>query len=353
MVDFCLLIGELIKMKVVHVESGLGNQMLDYCEYLALRYTQPQEKCYIETLIFDIPECNEVNCQWCGYELDRIFGISVPNIRDFFSVEQWNHILQKLKESRFWERNWNWPVYICDAFRAEGLSLSNTRGDFEAKKIPSDFSVRVKQTAVYTHIRRIYKSLRKEKYLKSDADMLFYTGKEDALIGHRLTFESKGNHIEKIEREIRQSFQFPPFTYDKNIRLSKFLQSHDTVAIHARRGDMLTRNGRYYKTGYFRRAVGFIKKKIKQPVFVFFSDPGSIDFCKNNLNIFGLNKHDEILFVDWNSGLESYRDMQLMSLCKHNIITNSSFGWWGAFLNENPQKITISPEIEINTTNHF
>lgn len=59
------------------------------------------------------------------------------------------------------------------------------------------------------------------------------------------------------------------------------------------------------------------------------------------------------MFVDWNGGEDSYRDMQLMSYCKHNVITFSSFGWWGSWLNENPEKITISPSVWINTTNHF
>lgn len=340
-------------MKVFHVESGLGNQMLDYCEYLALRHVQPQEKCYLETLIFDIPECNDVYFQWYGYELERIFGITMPNIREFFSAEQWEHIHQHLKESRFWEKNWNWPVHICDALRAEGLPLFNPRGDFEAKKQPSAFSFRMKQTTMYANIRRLYKMTHKSKYLKSDTEMLFYAGKEDALIGHRLTFKNRGNRIEEIEKEIRQAFQFPQFTDDRNINFAQFLRDHETVAIHARRGDLLINNGRYYKTGYFRRAVKYIKKKVEQPVFVFFCDPGSIEYCRNNLYTFALNKKDEVLFVDWNTGLESYRDMQLMSLCKHNIITISTFGWWGAFLNENPKKITISPEIEINTTNHF
>ena len=56
--------------------------------------------------------------------------------------------------------------------------------------------------------------------------------------------------------------------------------------------------------------------------------------------------------MDWNKGEESYRDMQLISLCKHAIITNSSFGWWGAYLIGNKTKITVSPDITINTTHH-
>ena len=59
---------------------------------------------------------------------------------------------------------------------------------------------------------------------------------------------------------------------------------------------------------------------------------------------------DVVEFVDWHSSAESYRDMQIMALCKHNIITNSSFGWWGSYLNTNPDKITISPDCRILTT---
>ena len=340
-------------MKVVHIECGLGNQMLDYCDYLALRYAQPAEACYIETLSYEIPECNEVFSQWYGYELDRIFGIKEPNIRDLFTDKQWDGILSYIRKSQYWIKNWNWPVYFCEAFRSEGLELNNIRGDFEKVKVSPAWLIMLNRTNLYNHARRIYKSRNQEKFTKSNADILFYKGTEDAYTGHWLDFRKRNNNIELIDKEIRQAFIFPPITDEKNISFSNYIRSHESVAIHARRGDLLTVTDRHFKSGYFKRAVKYIKEKTRNPVFVFFCDPEGSEYCRNNLNVFSLSEKDKIYFVDWNTGRESYRDMQLMSLCKHNIITNSSFGWWGAYLNENPNKITISPEIEINTTHHF
>lgn len=59
-----------------------------------------------------------------------------------------------------------------------------------------------------------------------------------------------------------------------------------------------------------------------------------------------------IVFVNWNTKMNSFRDMQLMSYCKHAIITNSSFGWWGTYFITNPNKITISPWLNMDTTHY-
>ena len=176
---------------------------------------------------------------------------------------------------------------------------------------------------------------------------------EDVFTGQRLTFKLIGSGINIIDSEIREVFKFPEFVTKKNRDFASFLQSCNSVFIHARRGDMLSSNGWCYRYGYFRRATSMIRKHVQDPVFVFFTDSGSIDWCKQNANIFGLNySKDRVHFVDWNNGRDSYRDMQLMSYCKHGIITNSTFGWWGAFFISNPNKITVSPLNEINTTHH-
>lgn len=69
-----------------------------------------------------------------------------------------------------------------------------------------------------------------------------------------------------------------------------------------------------------------IKKKIDNPVFFIFSN--DIDWCKNNLKL------DHSTLVSCNQGKDSWRDMQLMSECRHHIMANSTFSWWGAWLSK-------------------
>lgn len=349
-------------MKVVHIESGLGNQMLSYCELLALKHVNPSEEFYIETLVYDISEAAEVINQWQGYELEKVFNIQTPNIRNRFNKEQWMAILEDIREGEFWERNWNWPVYFTKAFERQGLTLQNLRGDFEesAKKYQNSVTgyrrnnalyKRFQKTWLYSNIRRIVNN--RKPYKENDLSYLFYSGGGDALTGQKLSFMYINNHIEDIDRIIRETFIFPPLDDERNIKLMRELQGCESVAIHVRRGDLLELNGRYYKGGFFKRATNYIKHHVDTPIFYFFCDPGSSEWCRNNLKVFGLKSDDKLFFVDWNKGKESFRDMQLMRYCKHNIITISSFGWWGAYLNENPKKITISPEPKINTTHHM
>lgn len=349
-------------MKVVHIESGLGNQMLSYCEFLALKLMNPDEKIYIETIVYEIPECNDFICQWNGYELDRIFGIKAPDIKELFSEEEWEEILGEVKQTEFWNKNWNYPVYFTEILNKHGLELKNERGDFEAKgslligKESDTLKSKFRKTRLGYWLKKTLNFINRNKLMvEGDAsEKVFVCTNRSLFTGQRLCMKLKNNRIEDIDTEIREAFQFKEFQNPKNSEMAKFLVCVNSVAIHARRGDMLGYNADCYRFGYFKRSVKYIRKHVEQPVFVFFCDPGSIEWCKQNEKIFGLDFcKDKVVFVDWNKGTESYRDMQLMAQCKHQIITNSSFGWWASYLNENPDKITISPDIRINTTHHF
>lgn len=352
--------------KVIHIDSGLGNQMLGYCALLSLKKTNPTDNFYIETIIYELPDNCQRTSQWNGYELDKIFGINTPNIKTLFSELEWNQIIQDIIQSQFWNRSWNYPKYFTQAFNNAGMQLVNKKGDYES---PGSFYYRnnnpstldkirtkvLNETSFGAWFKHYFRRLFSKKYLLSAAhpERLFIKTDEDIFTGLLLDFKYNGNHIELIDKEIRETFVFPNFETERNKEFAKFLDSCNSIFIHARRGDMLSANGWCYKYGYFRRAVKHIKKNVDNPVFVFFTNTGSIEWCKENAKTFGLDySKDKVYFVDWNTGKDSYRDMQLMSHCKHGIITNSTFGWWGAYFIKNPNKITISPMAEINTTFH-
>ena len=183
---------------------------------------------------------------------------------------------------------------------------------------------------------------------------LFLASDENLFAGQKLLFKHRNSGIERIETEVRESFTFPEITEPENLAILPAIQQSEAVAIHVRRGDMLNANLYCYRNGYFKRALKYIKKNVERPEFFIFCDPDTTQWAKQHAKRLGLDlTTDTIHFVDWNKGESSFRDMQLMSMCKHAVITNSSFGWWGAWLITNPNKITCSPDYRINTTHTF
>lgn len=105
-----------------------------------------------------------------------------------------------------------------------------------------------------------------------------------------------------------------------------------SVSLHIRRTDYLTSNNFHpvQNLNYYNKALKTIGKYNK--LYIVSDD---IVWCKNNL------KYDKMVFVENTTNIQ---DLYIMSMCHHNIIANSSFSWWGAWLNSNPKKIVIAPK---------
>ena len=145
-----------------------------------------------------------------------------------------------------------------------------------------------------------------------------------------------------VAESIRQDFKFKLPIESKNIELAKQIKQVNAVSLHVRRGDYASNPKNITMHGlcsieYYQAAIRHVAKQIKNPHFFVFSD--DISWVKNNLRIDFPHQ-----YIDHNHGAESYNDMRLMSLCKHNIIANSSFSWWGAWLNLDFGKIVIAPK---------
>ncbi|MDR2948170.1 MAG: alpha-1,2-fucosyltransferase [Prevotella sp.] len=148
-------------------------------------------------------------------------------------------------------------------------------------------------------------------------------------------------YFKDIVKVLRNDFTFKSPLIDDNLKVSDKIRSSQSVAIHIRRGDYLSQNSQSnfitLDKAYYEKAIRLAINQIKNPEFFVFSE--DFEWIKENLNF----ENYPVTFIDWNKGKNSYIDMQLMSLCKHNIIANSSFSWWAAWLNNNQDKVVIAP----------
>jgi Glycosyl transferase family 11 len=115
----------------------------------------------------------------------------------------------------------------------------------------------------------------------------------------------------------------------------------ESVSLHVRRADYVTNQITTSVHGvcglnYYEEAIADMERTLKSPHFFVFSDDPK--WCKEHVS-----SCSPMTFVDHNTAASNYQDLRLMSTCKHHIIANSSFSWWGAWLNRNQQKIVIAP----------
>lgn len=114
------------------------------------------------------------------------------------------------------------------------------------------------------------------------------------------------------------------------------LEGSNSVSIHIRRGDY-TKSNNALPLDYYNKSVEEINSLTEDPKYYIFSD--DIDWVRNELEIKG-----HCTYVDHNGVETAYEDLILMSSCEHNIIANSTFSWWGAWLNQNSDAIVLSPD---------
>ena len=148
-------------------------------------------------------------------------------------------------------------------------------------------------------------------------------------------------YFQNIENMIRKEITLKKSLSSKYTELIDKIKNSDSVSVHIRRGDYLSdKISKIYAMcpiEYYYKAIEKITGHYPNPHFFIFSD--DINWVKQNLNI----PYPKI-FVSGENEIKNYEELILMSLCKHNIIANSSFSWWGAWLNKNTDKIVISPD---------
>lgn len=268
-------------MKIVQISSGLGNQMFQYALYLYLK--NKEFNSYI-----DSKTNYNLGKQHNGYELEKVFRIKPKEIDE-----------KTLKKYKLNKEN-----LIDKALKKFAIKTNYYK---EKKEFVFDKKILKKEN----------------EYLK----------------GYWQSYK----YIEPIEKIVKEQFQFKidSFLLNKANKktLSRILKTN-SISVHVRRGDYYQSNninkfGNITTLKYYEKAFEKISTLVENPHYYIFSD--DIEWCKKNL------KEKNMYFIDENRKENSFIDMYLMSKCDHNIIANSSFSWWGAYLNSNEEKIIIAP----------
>lgn len=148
-------------------------------------------------------------------------------------------------------------------------------------------------------------------------------------------------YFKEIEHILRQEFTVKSRPDPLNEAIARNIQQTNSVSLHIRRGDYLSNPAIHQIYGvcsleYYHTAIEKLVSTVEKPYIFIFSD----DSCWAQEN---LKLAYPLTYVTHNGADKDYEDLRLMSLCQHNIIANSTFSWWAAWLNANPNKIVLAP----------
>lgn len=208
---------------------------------------------------------------------------------------------------------------------------------------------------IFNEIDNRWKQVKEDKNLlaeakKNKSGRFFYVEEEDCVY-EKEVFQTENCvfvgywqtelYFNSIREILLKDFQFVYGEEKLEALKRKFLGEDTYVSVHVRRGDYLKNTqlwGNLGNSGYYNKAIKIVRDRIPDAQLVFFSN--DILWVKQNL------RYDNAIYME-QAMFDSYKDwydMELMSCCTHNIIANSSFSWWGAWLNQNNEKIVIAPE---------
>lgn len=277
-------------MVIVKIAGGLGNQLFQYASAKTMA-ERLNKKLYI-----DLGYYNKYDDR--TFKLKDIYDIDdevltyneIPLIYKFYNNKYINYIIRKLKPQLGKKYK-----FICQY----GFDIDN------------------------------------RLFLKYDKENVYLDG-----------YWQNEEYFKDCSKYIRNKFTLKEELYQNIFDTVKDIKKSNSISVHIRRGDYMNKkNIEIYglcPIEYYSRAIEYIASNVENPVFYFFSD--DIEWVKNNIKI----KY-ESLYID--SNYNDYEELYMMSNCKHNIIANSSFSWWGAWMNNNKEKIVIAPKKWTNKLN--
>ena len=279
-------------MKIVNILGGIGNQMFQYAFLVALRESTKEEVCYDASVFKTYPLHN-------GFELERRFKISAKQANP-----------KEIRKLTYYTTSYFWY--------------------------------------------RVFKRFPKRKTMQFESNHCAFTPEllEDKRSLYYYGIWQDHHYFDAYKDVIRKEFEWKETLDDRNQKCYNDFSVGKTVSIHIRRGDYL-KEWRYKnicELYYYQKAIAYVKNHygVDMAYAIFSNDT---EWCKEN--IVPLLDDSKYTMVSWNQGADSYKDIRLMQACKVNIIANSSFSWWGAYLNIHNDSLTIAPKKWTNDVAYF
>jgi len=271
---------EKLNILITRIGGGLGNQLF--------QYAVARNIAILNNLNF------RLDLSWFANNNDRKYELSYFNIIENIATD--NEIKKLKKHKKKNSRRW----FLYNYF------LINESKYVEEKQFNFDPNIMKVKSSIY-----LDGYWQTEKYFKENKELI---RKEFTLV-NPLSINAK--------------------------KIYSTIKSKRSVSLHIRRGDYITnkeanRNMGICPIEYYKKAIQIVSQKISNPHFFIFSD--DINWAKENLKT-----HFPITFVS-DGKIPDYEELILMKECKHNIIANSSFSWWGAWLNNNTNKTVVAPK---------
>lgn len=199
-----------------------------------------------------------------------------------------------------------------------------------------------------TDAAKYEKKSSKGKFVLFDKSCTYYRHSKDCSVNRKtvLGWFFSEKFFANIKPILLEEFQFKePPADNKNIEMIEELSSCNSVCVHIRRGDLTNKHYTYFSMvgeDYYKEGMRYIAERTNNPVFyIFTNNHNDFEWLKQNY------KFDyPVKFVDL--GNPGHEDLRLMYNCKHFVISNSSFSWWGSYMSQNPNKIVVAPDLPMD-----
>lgn len=282
-------------MKIQFLNGGLANQVFQYIFARYYELSHPQDVMYMDDSYFAL------NTVHNGYELEKVFGLKPHMLSECFDEDVWGYILEERKTGK------SVPQILFD--NGIGIYMIYEADNYVSWNPFDGIKSQIGCNEYHPEI------------LDAPGDIYYH--------GYWINKEWFHKYKDVFLKELR----FPELTDAQNLEYKDRIRGTRSVSIHIRRGD-------YVKLGiaqdekFYHACCKFYAENIpgNWELFVFSDD---LPWCREHQEGLGFGYFDEVNFVEGNVGENSYRDLQLMSMCKGMIFSTSAFCYLGGLLNTN------------------